>query len=72
MSADFLPEIHNMLLSFNSQFAKNYLAIKESGALSGDEDSVLLAKCLLILTARQYRLISDEGKKLLKNLENFI
>jgi hypothetical protein len=61
-----------IMATFQQAYEDNIKTIESSGALSGDESAGMLAKVVLYLTARDFRPLSYDGKKLLSNLEHFI
>ena len=66
------PDVRELLNVFIGQFEKNLKLAYTSGALSGDENPVMVAKVVLFLSANGVKPLSKEGKEILNNLKYFI
>jgi hypothetical protein len=62
-------QIHNLITDFEESFRMNLRAVYNSGALSGDESPLTVARAVLLITAKDF---GPRDKALLKNLECFV
>lgn len=66
-------DVPDVLKRFERKFRESYFRMYETEAINKDnDDEIIVARCILLLTARQFQPLSGYGHLLLAELENFI
>jgi len=66
------PEIKKLLRDFQEQFAIDFIRAKASGAIPDGTTDIVIARCVLQITAAKYEPLLRDHRKILANLRYFI
>lgn len=73
VSPEMQLEIISMLERFNNTFWEDFQNAYKSGALSGEESPLVVARCVMQITAEKFYMPDlANSKKILANLRHFI
>lgn len=72
MNTNDTKEVKELLVNFFDAFEEKLADAWSCGALSGDENPVMVAKVVLYLTAQGVKPLSIDGREILSNLKHFI